>query len=429
VNHTAAIDTSSPLPSIFPFIPSGQNQFADIVVMDLAIIMVIAAVMITVAFKLKQPMVIGYIFAGMIIGPYTPPFTLVSSLETINLLAELGIIMLLFVVGTEFPIAKLRAVGRISLVVALAEALGTMMLVFFIAQHLGFSFFDSMFLSLAMSITSTVVTVRVLEELGLIQDKSSLLLLGISIVEDILAISILAILQSVADADASGNGFSIVGIAISIGVVGAFIGSILVIGSKYMPPIIDRVGRTNDYTLLLLVILALAFGLSFIAQGLGLSVATGAFLAGVLVAESKSASVSKIVTVPLRDMFGAIFFISIGALMDISLIPVFIVPAAILILASFASKFLIVTGILSKAKIDNSTAIRTGLGMASAKGELSLVVVKGGQDVGAITNSILPILGVVTIVTTFITPFIIRLGAKLNLSEAAEDSPSQMPRE
>ena len=419
MNHTAT--GTSPLPSVFPFIPSGENQFADIVVMDLAIIMVVAAVMIVVAYKLKQPMVIGYIFAGMVIGPYTPPFTLVSSLETINLLAELGIIMLLFVVGTEFPIAKLRAVGRISLIVALAEALGTLMIVFFIAQHLGFSFFDSMFLSLALSITSTVVTVRVLEELGLIHDKSSLLLLGISIVEDILAISILAILQSVAAADVEGNGVSIVNIAISISVVGAFIGSILVIGSKYMPSIIDKVGRTNDYTLLLLVMLALVFGLSFIAQGLGLSVATGAFLAGVLVAESKSASVAKIVTIPLRDMFGALFFISIGALMDISLIPIFIVPAAILILTSFASKFLIVTGILVKAKIDNNTALRTGLGMASAKGELSLVVVKGGQDVGAISNSILPILGVVTIVTTFITPFIIRLGAKLNLTEPTEE--------
>jgi CPA2 family monovalent cation:H+ antiporter-2 len=428
VNHTAAIDTSSPLPSIFPFIPSGQNQFADIVVMDLAIIMLVAAIMSAIAFKLKQSMVIGYIFVGMIIGPYTPPFPLVSSLETVNLLAELGIIMLLFVVGTEFPVAKLRAVGRISLVVALAEALGTLMIVFFIAQHLGFSFFDSMFLSLAMSITSTVVTVRVLEELGLIQDKSSLLLLGISIVEDILAISILGVLQSVAAAG-GGDNFSIVSIAISIGVVGAFIGSILVIGSKYMPPIIDRVGRTNDYTMLLLVILALAFGLSFVAQGLGLSVATGAFLAGVLVAESKSASVAKIVTIPLRDMFGAIFFISIGALMDISLIPIFIIPAAILILASFASKFLIVTVILVNTKIDNTTALRTGFGMASAKGELSLVVVKGGQDVGAITNSILPILGVVTIVTTFITPFIIRFSAKLNISEAAEGASSQTPQE
>jgi CPA2 family monovalent cation:H+ antiporter-2 len=420
------METSSPLPSIFPFIPSGQNQLGDIVVMDLAIIMLVAAVMIAIAFKLKQPMVIGYIFAGMIIGPYTPPFTLVSSIDTINLLAELGIIMLLFVVGTEFPVAKLRAVGRISLVVAMAEALGTLTIVFFIAQHLGFSFFDSMFLSLAMSITSTVVTVRVLEELGMIQDKSSLLILGISIVEDILAISILAILQSIA---AQGGELSVLGIAISIGVIGAFIGSILVIGSKYMPPIIDRVGRTNDYTLLLIVILALAFGLSFVAQGLGLSVATGAFLAGVLVAESKSASVAKIVTVPLRDMFAAIFFISIGALMDISLIPLFIIPAMILILASFASKFLIVTSILAKAKIDNTTALRTGLGMASAKGELSLVVVKGGQDVGAITNSILPILGVVTIITTFITPFIIRLGAKLNLSETTEEggSTSQTP--
>jgi CPA2 family monovalent cation:H+ antiporter-2 len=429
VNHTTT-EIPSPLPSIFPFIPSGENQFADIVVMDLAIIMLVAGVMIAIAFKLKQPMVIGYIFAGMIIGPYTPPFTLVSSLDTINLLAELGIIMLLFVVGTEFPVAKLRAVGRISLVVALAEALGTLMIVFFIAQHLGFSFFDSMFLSLAMSITSTVVTVRILEELGLIQDKSSLLLLGISIVEDILAISILAILQSVAAAGGNGDNISIVNIAISIGVVGAFIGSILIIGSKYMPPIIDRVGRTNDYTLLLIVILALAFGLSFVAQGLGLSVATGAFLAGVLVAESKSASVAKIVTIPLRDMFGAIFFISIGALMDISLIPIFIIPAAILILASFASKFLIVTGILVNTKIDNTTALRTGLGMASAKGELSLVVVKGGQDVGAITNAILPILGVVTIITTFITPFIIRLGAKLDISEAAEEgggSSSQTP--
>lgn len=424
MNHTAT--ATSPLPSIFPFIPSGQNQLGDIVVMDLAIIMLVAAIMIAIAFKLKQPMVIGYIFAGMIIGPYTPPFTLGSSLETINLLAELGIIMLLFVVGTEFPVAKLRAVGRISLVVALAEALGTLMIVFFIAQNLGFSFFDSMFLSLAMSITSTVVTVRVLEELGLIQDKSSLLMLGISIVEDILAISILAVLQSVA---ATSGNFSIVNIAISIGVVGAFIGSVLVIGSKYMPPIINRVGRTNDYTLLLIVILALAFGLSFVAQGLGLSVATGAFLAGVLVAESKSASVAKIVTVPLRDMFAAVFFISIGALMDISLIPIFIIPATILILASFASKFLIVTGILVNTKIDNTTALRTGFGMASAKGELSLVVVKGGQDVGAITNSILPILGVVTIVTTFITPFIIRFSAKLNVSEPTEEegSSSQMP--
>jgi CPA2 family monovalent cation:H+ antiporter-2 len=382
--------------------------------MDLAVIMLVAALMIAVAYKLKQPMVIGYILAGMIIGPYTPPFSLVSSLETVNLLAELGIIMLLFVVGTEFPVAKLKSVGRLALVVALAEALGTLMIVLFIAQNLGFSFYDSMFLSLAMSITSTVVTVRVLEELNLIKDKSSMLLLGISVIEDILAISLLAVFQSVASQEV--GEFSAIRVAVSIAIAAAFIGSIIVVGSRFMPRIIDRAGKTNDYALLLIVILALAFGLSFIASGLGLSVATGAFLAGVLVAESRSAAIARIVTIPLRDMFAAVFFISIGALMDISLIPVFIIPALILILASFSSKFLIVTGLLMKSKVDSTTSVRTGLGMASAKGELSLVVVKGGQDVGAITSSLLPILGVVTIVTTFITPFVIKLGTKLALS-------------
>jgi monovalent cation:H+ antiporter-2, CPA2 family len=410
------------LPSILPPPPLfGGSDLGDLVVMDLAVIMFVAAIMMAITYKLKQPMVIGYILAGMIIGPYTLPFSLVSSIETINLMAELGIIMLLFGVGLEFPIAKLRSIGRVSLVVALSEALGTLMIVFFTAQTLGFSFFDSLFLALALSITSTVVTVRVFEELNLIKDRSSLLVLGITIVEDILAITILAVLQSVA---AAGENLSIVGITISISIVAAFIGSILIVGSRFMPKIIDKVSKTNDYALLLIVILGMAFGLSFIASGFGLSVATGAFLAGVLVAESNSAAIARIITTPLRDMFAAIFFISIGALMDISLIPLFIVPAAILILTSFGSKFLIVTGILLKANFDSVTSVRTGLGVSAAKGELSLVVVKGGQDVGAITSSLLPILGIVTIVTTFLAPFIIRFGARLNLSSQAQDPAS-----
>jgi CPA2 family monovalent cation:H+ antiporter-2 len=410
------------LPSILPPPPLfGGSDLGDLVVMDLAVIMFVAAIMMAITYKLKQPMVIGYILAGMIIGPYTLPFSLVSSIETINLMAELGIIMLLFGVGTEFPIAKLRSIGRVSLVVALSEALGTLMIVFFTAQTLGFSFFDSMFLALALSITSTVVTVRVFEELNLIKDRSSLLVLGITIVEDILAITILAVLQSVA---AAGENLSIVGITISISIVAAFIGSILIVGSRFMPKIIDKASKTNDYALLLIVILGMAFGLSFIASGFGLSVATGAFLAGVLVAESNSAAIARIITTPLRDMFAAIFFISIGALMNISLIPLFIVPAAILILTSFGSKFLIVTGILIKANFDSVTSVRTGLGVSAAKGEFSLVVVKGGQDVGAITSSLLPILGIVIIVTTFLTPFIIRFGARLNLSSQAQDPAS-----
>jgi CPA2 family monovalent cation:H+ antiporter-2 len=380
--------------------------------------MIVAAIMLLITYKLKQPMVLGYIVAGTIIGPYTPPFPLLQDIDTINIFAELGIIMLLFVIGTDFPIQKLRSVGRIALVVALAETVGTLLVTLIVGQHLGFSFFDSIFIALAMSITSTVVTVRILEELGMLQDTSSTLLLGISIVEDTIAISALAVIQSIAaDTVSTGSDItnlgSILQILISVGVVAAFIGGILIFGSRYLPNLVDKIGKTHDYALLLIVILGLAVGLSFGASLLGLSVATGAFFAGVLVAESKSASVARVITTPIRDVFAAIFFISIGALMDVSLIPVFIVPAMLLILTSFASKFLIVAALLNRAKYDNTTSLRTALGMASAKGELSLVVAKGGQDTGAITSAVLPILGVVTIVTTFMTPYILRFGSKL----------------
>jgi monovalent cation:H+ antiporter-2, CPA2 family len=402
--------------SLFPrFFSNSGSLASDFIVQDFAVIMIVAAIMLVITYKLKQPMAVGYILAGMIIGPHTPPFSLIRNVDTVNVFAELGIIMLLFVIGTEFPIAKLRSVGRISVVIALAETIGTLLFSFFVAKALGFSSFDSMFLALAMSITSTVVTVRVLEELGMIKDESTILLLGISVVEDIIAITTLGVFQSIA-INGSG-GISIIHISISIGIVAAFIGSILILGSRFIPNIIDKISKTNDYAILLIVILGLAFGLSFAAKGLGLSAATGAFLAGVLVAESKNAASARVITIPLRDMFAALFFISIGALMEVSLIPLFIVPALVFILSSFASKFLIITLIVIRSSKYNSlTALRTGFGMASARGELSLIVAKGGQDVGAISSAVFPIVGVVTIVTIFMTPYILRFGRQLTTS-------------
>lgn len=420
MNHSSI---SSFLPQISsPSIPS-PPLLPDTIVQDFAVIMIVAAIMVLLTYKLKQPMVLGYILAGMVIGPYTPPFPLLQDIDTLNFFAELGIIMLLFVIGTDFPIQKIRSVGRISIIVASAESIGTLLLTLLVGQHLGFTFFDSVFIALAMSITSTVITVKILEELGLLRDTSSTLLLGISIVEDIIAISALAVIQSIA-ADTVGantdiiNLTSILQLLISIGTAAAFIGGILIFGSRYIPNLVDKVSKTNDYALLLILILGLAVGLSFGASLLGLSVATGAFLAGVLVAESKSANVARVITTPIRDLFAAVFFISIGALMDVSLIPIFIVPAMLLILTSFVSKFVIVATLLNRAKYDSITSLRTGLGMASARGELSLVVAKGGQDAGAITSAVLPILGVVTIVTTFMTPYVLRFGSNLQSSKA-----------
>ena len=383
--------------------------------------MIVAAIMVFVTHKLKQPMVIGYILAGMLIGPFTPPFSLVHNVGTINTLAELGIIILLFVIGTEFPITKLKSVGRISMIVGIAESVGTLLVTFFVARTLGFSQFDSMFLALAMSVTSTVVTVKLLEELNMINDKSSVLIMGILIVEDVIVITMLGILQSLSLTAA----VSFVDVLLSVAIVLGFIAAILILGSRYLPPLIDKLARTTDYSVLIIVILGLAFGLSFVAIELGLSPVIGAFLAGVLVAESNSAGIARVITIPLRDVFTALFFVSVGALVDVSKIPLFIIPALILIVTSFMAKMIIIIPVLIRAGYDTTTAVRTGLGLASARGEMSLIVGKGGQDVGAVSSYILPILGVVTIVTTFVTPYILKIGAKLNISSSpSEDNKS-----
>jgi len=414
VNHTAP--ATSPLSSIFPSF-SGGGELGDIVIADLAILMFVAVLMLVLTRKLKQPMVIGYIAAGMIIGPFTPPFPLISNVGTINLLAELGIIMLLFVVGTEFPIAKLRSIGKKALIIALSEAFGTFVIGYIVGQQMGLALFDSLFLALSISVTSTVIVMRVLEELGMLREEAAYLILGVAVIEDIIIISMLAILQSVA---ATGH-LSFEEIAISLGVVVAFIAGVLVIGSRTIPKVVDKAGKTNDYALLLIVILGVAFGLSFIADFIGISVATGAFFAGVLVAESKSQAVAKIMTMPLKDMFAAIFFVSVGALMDIKLLPSFIVPALILIATSFGAKFGTVFLSAKMQGISKKSSLQTGFGLSASGGELALVTAKGGADVGATSSHILPMVGAMTIITTFLSPYVIKFGWKISekLTKAA----------
>jgi monovalent cation:H+ antiporter-2, CPA2 family len=377
------------------------------ILQDFSVIMIIAGAMAMLSYRFKQPMVIGYIGAGMIIGPHTPPFSLVLNLDVLNLFAEIGIVLLLFVVGMEFPIEKLRKIGRKAFLIALSEALGTFSIGLFVGLYLlNFLFFDSLFLALAISVTSTVIVMRVLEELGMIKDESSILILGVAIIEDIIVISMLAILQSVG----STGGLSFADVGISVGITLAFIVGVLVIGSKTVPKLVDRVSKTNQHDVLVVVILALVFGLSYIAYQLGISVAAGAFFAGVLIAESKSHSVSRVLATPIRDMFAALFFVSVGALMDISLLPLFIVPALILIAVSLVAKFTTVFLAAKSQGFNKLTSLRAGIGLSSSGGELALVVAKGGADVGVTSSFLLPMVGAMTIITTFISPYIIKFG-------------------
>ncbi len=378
------------------------------ILQDFAVIMIIASIMTLIFYRLKQPVVIGFIVAGIIIGPYSPPFSLIHNLDVLNLFAELGVILLLFTVGMEFPIQKLKDVGRKAIVIASTEAFGTLAIGFIVAQSLGMGFYNSLFIALAISVTSTVIIMRVLGELNMMKDESATLILGTTIIEDIIIISLLAIFQS---AGASGE-ISINEIIISIGITMGFIAGVLVVGSKIIPRLMDIVARTNQHDVLIVAAVGVAFALAFVSFQLGISVAAGAFFAGVLIAESRSHAVTSVLANPVKDIFAALFFVSVGALMDFSLIPQFIVPALILIGVSIGAKFVTVYIASRLQKLNNLTSTRTALGCSSSGGEIALVVAKGGIDVGAATPIILPMIGTMTIITTFIAPYVIKYGWK-----------------
>ncbi|HJT84971.1 MAG TPA: cation:proton antiporter [Nitrososphaeraceae archaeon] len=381
------------------------------IIQDFSVIMIIASVMAFISYKLKQPLVIGYIVAGIIIGPHTPPFSLILNLDILNLFAEMGIILLLFIVGMEFPIEKLRKIGKKALTIAVSEAFGTFAIGFSVSFFiLQFPLFDSAFVALAISVTSTVIIMKVLEELNIIKEEASYIILGVAIMEDIIIVSMLAVLQSVSS---SSGDFSIIDILVSIGITLAFIFGVLLVGSKIVPKFINFIGKFHQHEVLLLVVLGVAFGLSFISYQLGISVAAGAFFAGVLVAESKVHSVTRILATPIRDMFGAIFFVSVGALMDMSLLIVFIVPAIILVVVSISAKFLTVFISAKSQRFSTSTSMKAAFGLSSSGGELALVVAKAGTDTGLTSAFLLPMIGAMTIITTFISPYMIKLGWKV----------------
>jgi monovalent cation:H+ antiporter-2, CPA2 family len=380
------------------------------ILQDFATIMIIAAVMTIISYKLKQPLILGYIGAGIIIGPYTPPFSFISNVEVLNLFAEIGIILLLFTVGMEFPIRNLRKIGKRATIITVAEQIGTLIAGFFVGQALNMSFYDSLFLAVALSVSSTVVIMKVLEELKILREEASYLTLGILIIEDIIILSIFALLQSTT---VTGN-ISIVEILIPIGITVVFIAGVLIIGSRTIPRLVDFVARTNQSDVLVVAVLGLAFGFAYVSNLLGISVAVGAFFAGVLIAESKSHAVTSILTTPIRDMFVALFFVSVGALMDIKLIPVFIIPALLLVGVTSAVKFAIVYLTSRYQGFSKLTAMQTGISLSSSRGgEMSLIVAKGGIDIGVVSSFILPIIGTITLISTFLAPYLIKLGLKL----------------
>jgi len=377
------------------------------IVRDLAVIMMIASAITFLFYLLKQPLILGYLLSGIIIGPYTPPFSLISEIEFLKIFAEFGVILLLFTLGLDFPLAKLRRISKVSLGVAILEIFILIFLGYLIASSFNWSFFDSLFLGAALSISSTAIVVKILEDYKIINEESSIIMLGILIMEDLIAVVIIAILQSLA----SLGQFNPNEILLFLINIVLFIGGSLYLGRLTVPRFIDKIASIGRRELNILASLGVCFTLSFIANSLGFSVATGAFIAGVLVAGSKSSKKINEATEPLKEMFSALFFISVGALMNIVLLLDYLIPSLIITLITVVAKILSVSFGVRIFGYKGKVALRTGLGMAQI-GEFSFIIVKLGDDMRVISPFLYPLVGSVVTLTTLITPYFIRLGLR-----------------
>ena len=396
-------------------------------VTDLAIIMILAAVVTLAFFKIRQPLIIGYLFAGMLIGPLSPLWTsflpekvgpntisgvgILSDLSALNLFADIGVILLLFVIGIEFPFAKIRSIGRVAMGAGTLGLFATLGVVFLAASALGLNFMDSLFISAALSISSTAIIIKILQDAGKIKKESSILVLGVLIVEDVIAVILIASLESIGLVGA----VSIENVVLVAAVAGGLIIGTFTIARRLIPPLIDKVAAAENREILLLSVLGVCFGYALLANVVGLSVAIGAFLAGVLIAESKSAEVSKILSSPIKDMFVAIFFVSVGALMDITQLENYIFIAFALIAVATGMKLggNIFGNMLFKQPRNKS--LRTAFALSAPRGEFSIVIVKVGVDMGMVSAFLFPLIGLISIITAFISPFIIRAGDKVIL--------------
>jgi len=385
-------------------------------VLDFAVIMAIAAAVTFLFHRLRQPLLLGYLIAGVIIGPHTPPFSLVTRVDVVEAAAGLGVILLLFAVGLEFPLARLRTMGlKVYAGISLVEITLMFLISYGVGWALGWGFMDSLFLGAALASSSTVIIAKVLREMGKLRDTSALVMMGVLVAEDLVVVAMLAVITAVV----GGGQPSAAGIPWTLGKILLFLAGASLFGIFVIPRVTDWVAhpehesKTEHDEVLLLAALGFCFVLSVVANALGVSMAIGAFMAGVFIAGARSAARVAELTSSIKDMFAAIFFVSMGALIDVTQFQTFLIPALVVTAVMVAGK-VIGCGLATRLfGFDTATSLRVGLGMGQI-GEFAFIVAKAGQDLGAISSWLFPTIGVAVAITAFISPYMIRLSYRVD---------------
>lgn len=370
---------------------------------DLAVVMLVAGLVTVIFHRLKQPVVLGYIIAGVIIGPHTPPYPLIRDQDTIQTLSEMGIIMLMFSLGLEFSLGKLKRVGATAFIASALEIILMLGIGYMIGRGFGWSQMDSIFLGAMLSISSTTIIVKALAELGKTKERFSELIFGILIVEDILAIAIIALLSGIAM-----TGSLHVGEVVeTVSRLGIFMAVTLVLGLLLVPRLISFVAKFKSNEMLLVTVLGLCFGFSLLAVKLHYSVALGAFIIGAVIAESREIHFVENLIAPVRDMFSAIFFVAIGLLIDPKMLVEYWAPILIITAAVVIGKVLTCSFGTFIAGNDTRTSLRVGMGLAQI-GEFSFIIAGLGLNLNVTSKFLYPIAVTVSAITTLLTPYLIK---------------------
>jgi CPA2 family monovalent cation:H+ antiporter-2 len=372
----------------------------------LAIVLCVAAVTTVVFQRLRQPVVLGYLLAGMLVGPYVP-IPLTADRGTVQTLAEIGVILLMFSLGIEFSLSKLIRVGPTASFVAVIQCSLLLWLGYSVGQAFGWSWLQSLYAGAAMSISSTTIIVKAFEEQR-VKGEFTHIVFGILIVEDLIAILLITILTTLS----SGEELTALQIARTAGRLTAFLALVLIVGMFTVPPLIRAVVRLDRPETTVVASVGLAFGLALLALAFEYSVALGAFLAGALVAESGVERTVEHLVQPVRDIFAAIFFVSVGMIIDPAVLTAHwlevIAFTAVVIIGNLAA--VTIGSFLTGQSIQ--TSVKTGMSLAQI-GEFSFIIAGVGlalsQDDEKQRYELLYSIAVaVSGITTLLTPWLIR---------------------
>jgi CPA2 family monovalent cation:H+ antiporter-2 len=373
-----------------------------VLLQDLAAVMLIAGFTTILCHRLKQPVALGYIIAGVILGPHTP-IEFVKDEETIRGLGDIGVVLLMFSLGLEFSLRKLTTVGMSAFVAALLEITLMMWLGYEVGRFFDWKPKDCVFLGAMLSISSTTIIVKALGELGKSREAFAEVIFGILVIEDLLAIVMLALLSGYATTGSVHAGE----VGVEVLKLAVFFTLVLVLGFIAVPRLFDYIARFRNDEMMLVAALGLCFGVAWVASMNSYSVALGAFLIGAVIAEARQLHKIEELVRPLKDMFSAIFFVTIGMLIDPPMLLQFAWPILVLSLLVVVGKVLTCSFGVFVGGRDLHTSLCVGMGLAQI-GEFSFIIAGLGTQLHVTSEFLYPIAVAVSVITTLVTPYLIR---------------------